>query len=244
MHVHTPFPYLANGWADCGHFFVARDPINKSFTQVRDGMHLHVRTCSPLFHISRTVWRIVLKFVVWLGAHSTSLTQVRCGAHLHVHTCTPLLHDGAFAVARSSPIKAPYRYRCDRFRLRLISSRTAGRRTSSTANLTRLYEHQSHPHSVCVTNLASVCLGSRRCRPLESTSKNVPTCATQTFLLSNCLKLLAFQMPTYTRNSGISMSSRGWIFISGRAMPFLFSIANLSTFYVYKYLNKGPFPNH
>ena len=32
------------------------------------------------------------------------------GANLHVRTCTPLSHDGAFAVARSSPIKAPYWY--------------------------------------------------------------------------------------------------------------------------------------
>ena len=27
---------------------VARDPLDKSFTQVRGGVHLHVRTCTPL----------------------------------------------------------------------------------------------------------------------------------------------------------------------------------------------------
>ena len=109
--MHTHFPYQANGWADDVQIWcVARDPLVKSFTQVRDGMHLHVRTCTALFHILRTVWMIVLKFGVWPGTHSMSLTQVRCGTHLHVHTCTPLSHDGTFVVARSSPIKAPYWY--------------------------------------------------------------------------------------------------------------------------------------
>ena len=69
---------------------------------------MHLRTCTPLFHISRTAWRIVFKFGVWLGTHSVSLAQVRCGTHLHVRTCTTLSHDGAFAVARSSAIKALY----------------------------------------------------------------------------------------------------------------------------------------
>ena len=86
---------------------MARDPLDKSFTQVSDGVHLHVRTWTLIFNISQTAWRIVFKFGVWLGTHSVSLTQVRYGTHLHVRTCIPLSHDGAFAVARSSPIKKP-----------------------------------------------------------------------------------------------------------------------------------------
>ena len=54
-HVHTPFPYLANDWADYVQiWYVARGPLDKRFTQGRDGMHLHLRTCTPLFHTSRT----------------------------------------------------------------------------------------------------------------------------------------------------------------------------------------------
>ena len=39
------------------------------FTQVRRGMHMHVRTCTHLFNISETAGRIALKFGVWLGTH-------------------------------------------------------------------------------------------------------------------------------------------------------------------------------
>ena len=48
-HVHTPSPYLANGWADCVQILcVTRDQLDKSFTQVkvREGMQLHVRACN------------------------------------------------------------------------------------------------------------------------------------------------------------------------------------------------------
>ena len=80
-----------------------------SVTQVRDGMHLHVRTCTPLFHISRTVRRIVLKFGMWLGtrlvSHESNVGPI---CTCVVRTCTPLPHVGAFEVARSSLIKAPY----------------------------------------------------------------------------------------------------------------------------------------
>ena len=47
-HVHTPLPHLANGWADCVQtWFVANDPLDERLTQVRCGVHLHVRTCTP-----------------------------------------------------------------------------------------------------------------------------------------------------------------------------------------------------
>ena len=38
-------------------------------TQVRGGVNLHVRTCTPVFHISKTAGRIAFKFCVWLGTH-------------------------------------------------------------------------------------------------------------------------------------------------------------------------------
>ena len=47
-HVHTPLPYLANGWADCVQTWcVANDPLDERLTQVICGVHLHVRTCTP-----------------------------------------------------------------------------------------------------------------------------------------------------------------------------------------------------
>ena len=38
-------------------------------------MHLHVRTCPPLFHISQTAWRIVFRFGVWLRTHQIRALQ-------------------------------------------------------------------------------------------------------------------------------------------------------------------------
>ena len=50
-HVHTPLPYLANGWDDCVQVWcLATDLLDKSFTQDRGGMHLHVRMCTPPSH--------------------------------------------------------------------------------------------------------------------------------------------------------------------------------------------------
>ena len=67
--VHIRFPDLANGWADCVQIWcVARYPLDKCFTHVWGGVHLHVRTCKPLFQISQTAGRIAFKFCVWLGA--------------------------------------------------------------------------------------------------------------------------------------------------------------------------------
>ena len=69
-HVNTPFRYLAKSLADCVKIlYVARDPLDKSFAEVRGGVHLHLRTCTPLFHILQTTGRIVFKFGVWLGTH-------------------------------------------------------------------------------------------------------------------------------------------------------------------------------
>ena len=50
-HVHTRFSYLANGWANCVQTWcVASDPLDERLTQVRCGVHLHVRTCTPPSH--------------------------------------------------------------------------------------------------------------------------------------------------------------------------------------------------
>ena len=68
--MHTPFPYLANGWADCVQILcAARDPLDKSLHVVRVGVYLKVRACTPLFHILQTAGRIMFKFGVWLGTH-------------------------------------------------------------------------------------------------------------------------------------------------------------------------------
>ena len=48
LHVRTPLLYLANGWADCVQTWcVASDSLDERLTQVRCGVHLHVRTCTP-----------------------------------------------------------------------------------------------------------------------------------------------------------------------------------------------------
>ena len=43
---------------------VLRDQLAITFTQVRGGVNLHVRTCAPLFHILQTAGRIAFKFCV------------------------------------------------------------------------------------------------------------------------------------------------------------------------------------
>ena len=60
-HVHTRFPYLGNGLADCvKHWCVARAPLPSCITQIRGSVNLHVRTCTPHFHISGTAGQIAL----------------------------------------------------------------------------------------------------------------------------------------------------------------------------------------
>ena len=66
-HMCTPFRYLGSSWADYAEiWYVVRDQLGKQLTQAKDGVHLHVRTCVPLFHISGTVGRIALKFATWV----------------------------------------------------------------------------------------------------------------------------------------------------------------------------------
>ena len=45
-HVCTPFPYLGNDWTDCAEiWYVVTDELARQYTQTKDGVHLHVRTC-------------------------------------------------------------------------------------------------------------------------------------------------------------------------------------------------------
>ena len=69
----APFPYLGNSWTDCAEiWYVVRDPLAKRFTEVDDGIQLHVRACAPLFLILGTAGRIALKFCVWFGNNSNA----------------------------------------------------------------------------------------------------------------------------------------------------------------------------
>ena len=62
-HVRTPFLYLENGWTDRAEiWYVVRVQLSWQFTSTRAGVHLHVRTCVPLFRISGTAGRTALKF--------------------------------------------------------------------------------------------------------------------------------------------------------------------------------------
>ena len=68
LHVRTPFLYLENDWTDCAEIWDVLRDQTRQFTQITDGVHLHVRTCVPLFRISRTAGRIALKFGMLLDA--------------------------------------------------------------------------------------------------------------------------------------------------------------------------------
>ena len=62
----TTQEWLGRSWPN---MIVLRDQAVMHNSQVIDGIHLDVRTCAPVFRISRTAGRNALKFVVWLEAH-------------------------------------------------------------------------------------------------------------------------------------------------------------------------------
>ena len=73
---HTALLYLGNGLAGCVQiWYVGWGSLTKCLPQVIDGVHLHVRTCVPLFHkcsaccFSVTVGPIASKFGMHLGTH-------------------------------------------------------------------------------------------------------------------------------------------------------------------------------
>ena len=57
------FPISGNDRTGCVEIWsVVRDPLVMRFTQTKGGVHLHVCTLVPVFHISGTVGRIMLQF--------------------------------------------------------------------------------------------------------------------------------------------------------------------------------------
>ena len=73
---HTALLYLGNGLADCVQiWYVGWGSQTKCLPQVIDEVHLHVRTCAPLFLkcsaccFSVTVGPIALKFGMHMGTH-------------------------------------------------------------------------------------------------------------------------------------------------------------------------------
>ena len=69
-HLRTPFLHLENGWArrwvDCAeNWYVVRDPFARRFTEVNDGVQVHVRCALPS-PVPGTSGQIALKFGVWL----------------------------------------------------------------------------------------------------------------------------------------------------------------------------------
>ena len=73
---HTALLYLGNGLADCVQiWYMGWGSLTKCLPQVIDGVHLHVRTCAPLFHKCSaccflvTVGPISLKFGMHLGTY-------------------------------------------------------------------------------------------------------------------------------------------------------------------------------
>ena len=64
------------------------------FTHVWGGVHLHVRTCTPFFHILQTAGRIASKFGAWLWIHDG------CVLHMWRRGCI-------CACARADPLSIP-----------------------------------------------------------------------------------------------------------------------------------------
>ena len=54
-------------WTDCAEiWYVVTDPLGRRFTELYNGVQLHVHTCASFFRISGTAGGIALKFGVWL----------------------------------------------------------------------------------------------------------------------------------------------------------------------------------
>ena len=80
------FPYLGNGLTNCAEFwFVVIYQLAWCFTKVLYGVHVHVRTCAPLFRISETAGRIAPKLGSWLDTTSSALCTE--WGYQHERTC-------------------------------------------------------------------------------------------------------------------------------------------------------------
>ena len=108
-----------DGWPDCVQIWcVTRDPLDKCFTHVWGGVHLHVRT--PLPYLANGWADCVQILCVTRDLLDKCFTHVWGGVHLHVRTCTPPSNDGASSPARPSPIKASYWYKFFEIRVKSV----------------------------------------------------------------------------------------------------------------------------
>ena len=101
-HVHTRFPDLANGCTDCVQIWcAASDPLDERLTQVRCGVHLHVRTCTPLSHdgASSPARPSPIKASYWLLFSMSNQTSVTVGS-----TCYPAPPTSPAPPTTSSPL--------------------------------------------------------------------------------------------------------------------------------------------
>ena len=85
---------------------VNRDPLDKSFTHVWRGVHLHVRTCTPRFPDLANGWADRVQILcVNRDPLDKSFTHVCGGVHPRLRTCTPLCHDGDYSLTRPITFK-------------------------------------------------------------------------------------------------------------------------------------------
>ena len=81
-HVHTPFPYLGNGWTDCTEIrCLLMNQLAMHFILATSGVCLHVLTCVPLFLISGSSGSITLKYGVLLDPLAMRFTQATSGGY-------------------------------------------------------------------------------------------------------------------------------------------------------------------
>ena len=90
FHVHTrrcaPFPYLRNSWTDCTEIcYVVREPLARRFTEVDDGVQLHLCT-----------------HFLYLGNGRTDCTEIWCV----VMGPTAICFIGITSVAHCTPTRA------------------------------------------------------------------------------------------------------------------------------------------
>ena len=83
----TALLYLRNGLTDCVQiWYVGWGSLTKCLLQGMDGVHLHVRTCVPLFY------KCSACIEIWYALGDplvTAYAVVTGGVSLHVRTCTP-----------------------------------------------------------------------------------------------------------------------------------------------------------
>ena len=85
-----PFLYLANGWADYIQIWcVARDPLDNSFTQVRDGMQARGHMHTPFTYLANGLEDCVEIWCVARNSFDESYTSQMWSASACAHVHTP-----------------------------------------------------------------------------------------------------------------------------------------------------------